>query len=89
MKQFNDTYKTDTITDNLCSEWEFGEFEQHILQNRRNEFGLSQQQVADAAQIQIQQYQKFESGTKLLSNASMKTGLAICNVLKLDPYRFA
>lgn len=59
-----------------------------ILKIRRKELGLSQQGVADAAGIQLRQYQRFELGERYLCNASMKIGLAICSVLKLDPYTF-
>lgn len=58
------------------------------LRYRREEFGMSQQQVADAAGISLRQYQRFESGERSISSASMRIGLSICHVLKLDPYRF-
>lgn len=58
------------------------------LRYRREEFGMSQQQVADAAGITLRQYQRFESGERGMSSASMRIGLSICHVLKLDPYRF-
>lgn len=59
-----------------------------ILKVRRKELGFSQQGVADTAGIQLRQYQRFELGERYLCNASMKIGLAICSVLKLDPYTF-
>lgn len=55
---------------------------------RRNEFGLTQQQVADAAGITLLQYQKLESGERNMFSTTMRIGLSICRVLKLDPYRF-
>lgn len=58
------------------------------LKLRREEMKLSQQQVADAANITLRQYQRFESGERRMSSASMRIGLAICHVLNLDPYRF-
>lgn len=58
------------------------------LRYRREEMKLSQQQVADAARITLRQYQRFESGERKLSSASMRIGLSICRVLNLDPYRF-
>lgn len=58
------------------------------LRYRREEYGMSQQQVADAAGITLRQYQRFESGERSMSSASMRIGLSICHVLKLDPYRF-
>lgn len=59
-----------------------------ILKIRRKELGLSQQGVAEATGIQLRQYQRFELGERYLCNASMKIGLAICSVLKLNPYTF-
>lgn len=59
-----------------------------ILQERRKELGLTQQQVADMAQIQLRQYQRLESGERSMASASMWIGLSICAVLELDPYRF-
>ena len=58
------------------------------LQYRREEFGMSQQQVADAAGITLRQYQRFESGERNMSSATMRIGLSICRVLQLDPNRF-
>ena len=55
---------------------------------RREEFGMTQRAVADAAGITLRQYQKFESGERNMSSASLRIGMAICHVLKLDPYRF-
>ena len=58
------------------------------LRVRREEKHLSQQQVADLAGITLRQYQRFESGERRMSSASLKIGLSICRVLELDPYRF-
>ena len=49
---------------------------------------MTQQQVADAAHIQTRQYQRLENGERNISGASMRIGLSVCAVLKLDPYRF-
>ncbi len=49
---------------------------------------MTQQQVADAAHIQARQYQRLENGERNISGASMRIGLSVCAVLKLDPYRF-
>lgn len=57
-----------------------------VLRRRREEMGLTQQQVADKAGIQLRQYQRFESNERGLSGASMRIGLSVCSVLKLDPY---
>ena len=60
----------------------------HILKTRREQLGLTQQQVADKAKIQLRQYQRLESGERSISSASMRIGLAVCAVLKLDPFAF-
>lgn len=59
-----------------------------LLRNRRIELGLTQQQVADKANIQLRQYQRVESGERHIRSASAKTMLSICAVLKIDPYEF-
>lgn len=59
-----------------------------ILLRRREEFGLTQQQVADAAGILLRQYQKLESGERSMQGASMRIGLSVCRALQLDPLRF-
>ena len=69
-------------------QWFFLETEKDILKNRREELGMTQQQVADAAHIQVRQYQRLENGERNISGASMRIGLSVCAVLKLDPYRF-
>ena len=58
-----------------------------VLRSRREQLGLTMQQVADMAGVQFSQYQKLESGERNLSGLSMKAGLAICAVLLLDPYK--
>lgn len=59
-----------------------------ILIDRRHELGLTQQQVANRAGIQLMQYQRFERGERSMASASFRIGMAICDVLKLDPHRF-
>lgn len=59
-----------------------------ILSQRRKQLRMTQQQVADAARIQLRQYQRLESGERSMSSASLRIGLSICSVLKLDPRRF-
>lgn len=89
MLKFNDNYeskKTDFFGNGEL--WEFAETDCHILKNRRIELGMTQQQVADAAHIQVRQYQRLETGERSMSGASMRIGLSICSVLKLDPFRF-
>ena len=62
--------------------------EDSILKIRRDQLGLSQQNVADMAKIPLTQYQRLESGDKILAGASMRIGLAVCAALLLDPYDF-
>lgn len=59
-----------------------------VLRCRREELKMTQQQVADAAGIKVSQYQRFESGERTPTGASMRIGLNVCRVLKLDPYLF-
>ena len=60
--------------------------EGQILKKRRIELGFSQQEIASVLGMHIRQYQRFEYGEQSLSSCSMKTGLWICAILKLDPY---
>ena len=59
-----------------------------LLKKRRLELGMTQQQVADKAKIQLRQYQRVESGERHITGASARIMLAICAVLKIDPYEF-
>ena len=59
-----------------------------VLKSRRKQLGLTQQEVADLAHIQLSQYQRLEAGEKYLEGTSMKIGLSVCAVLLLDPYDF-
>lgn len=58
------------------------------LSAQRKAMGLSQQMVATAAGIDLRQYQRLESGERSMCSASLRIGLAICDVLGLDPHRF-
>lgn len=49
---------------------------------------MTQQEVADAAGILLRQYQRLESGERSMSSVSLRIGLAVCDVLGLDPHRF-
>lgn len=59
-----------------------------VLLQRRKEMKMTQQQVADAAGIQLRQYQRVESGERSFSGGSARIMLSICEALKLDPYLF-
>ena len=62
--------------------------EHAYLSEQRKAMGLSQQQVAVAAGINLRQYQRLESGERSMCSASLRIGLAVCDVLGLDPHRF-
>ena len=59
-----------------------------LLKKRRQELGLTLQQVADRAGILLRQYQRVESGERHITSASCRIMLAICSVLMIDPYEF-
>ncbi len=61
------------------------QMEHHILQQRRKELKLTQQQVADKARIQLRQYQRLESGEQSLGGTSGRILLSVCRVLRLSP----
>lgn len=68
--------------------WITFEPERSILKRRREELGLTQQQVADRAEILLRQYQRLESGDRNIASASLRIGLSVCVALQLDPRRF-
>ena len=47
-----------------------------ILRDRRKELGFSQQALATEVGLQVRQYQRFEYGQQLLSNANMRLNSA-------------
>ena len=59
-----------------------------ILLQRRKELNLTQLQVAEAAGIQLRQYQRVENGESSISGSSARIVLSICEALQLDPYLF-
>jgi len=66
------------------SSFETIEPECEIIKRRREELGLTQRQVADAATINIRPYQKFESGERKISSTSFRIGVAIADILEMD-----
>ena len=60
--------------------------EAEILRERRIELHMTQAEVAAEIGTEVQNYQRYEYGESLLSNATMRYGLRICAVLELDPY---
>ena len=87
MIDFCDDFKD--LTDELFGEkWIVLEAEKSMLKRRREELGMTQQQVADKAQILLRQYQRLESEDRGIASASLRIGLSVCAALKLDPRRF-
>lgn len=59
-----------------------------ILRQRRLELGMTQAQVADAAGILLRQYARIEGQEGAFRSSGAGIFLAVCAVLKLDPYMF-
>lgn len=59
-----------------------------ILREKRLVLGLTQQQVADKANISYSQYQKFESGERNIMTASFKIACQVILALDMDVYKF-
>ena len=59
-----------------------------ILKQQRNMLGLTQQEVADRAAIQLQQYQRIESGEREISRASLTVAYKILKALEIDIDKF-
>lgn len=59
-----------------------------LLMERREQLQLTQQEVADKANIQLRQYQRFESGERALRSSTLRVALAVCDALMLDAHRF-
>ena len=57
--------------------------EHHILQYRRKELNLTQQQVADKARIQLRQYQRLESGEQSVSGTSSRILFSVSSGIPL------
>ncbi len=89
IETFNDDYICNTTNSPKDgSTYINTETDRYILKHRREQLGLTQQQTADAAHIQLRQYQRLENLEREMPSASMRIGLSICYALKLDPRRF-
>ena len=60
-----------------------------VLKKRRKQLGLTLQDVADKAGIDIKQYQRFESGDRELASASFITTVQVIKALEMDPVKYA
>lgn len=86
---YQDKLLFEAETVNLADgEYELMMQDHSYLSAQRRAMGLSQQMVATAAGIDLRQYQRLESGERSMCSASLRIGLAICDVLGLDPHRF-
>lgn len=90
---YNDTFQPVEVTDDHLQSIHPGRWfavlsSGGILRHRRNELGLTQQQVADLAHITLRQYQRLESDERDVASTSLRIGLGVCQALKLDPFRF-
>lgn len=63
-----------------------GQEDHQVLKSRRKQLGLTQQEVANRAHINLMQYNRLETGERHLSGCSMRVGLAVCAVLLLNPF---
>lgn len=59
-----------------------------ILREKRKLLGLTQKQVAEAAQIALPQYQKFETNTREIMTASFYITCLVLTALKIDITEF-
>jgi transcriptional regulator with XRE-family HTH domain len=60
-----------------------------ILKNAREKLGMTQQQVADKAGIQLRQYQRFENRERDLSSSSFGIACRVLDALALDINTYA
>lgn len=58
--------------------------EKWILKDYREKLGMTQQEVADKAKIQLRQYQRFEAGERNLSSSSFNIACRVIEALGLD-----
>lgn len=62
--------------------------EKMILKDYREKLGLTQQEVANRAKIQLRQYQRFESGERNLSSSSFIIACRVIESLGLNIYNY-
>ncbi len=59
-----------------------------LLKEKRLILGMTQKQVADKADVVLQQYQKFESGERNIMNCSFGLACRIVEALEMDVRKF-
>ena len=60
-----------------------------ILRARREELHLRQTDICAETGMSLQQYQRFEYGTRDITRLNAKDYLRICAALELDPFELA
>ena len=63
--------------------------EKDVLIEARKKLGMTQQQVADKADVAMRHYQMFECGTRKLTSSSFQLASRVLRVLELDLTSFA
>lgn len=71
------------------SETSWGQYDYFVLKKRRQKLGLTQQEVADRAGIQLNQYQRFEYGDRELNKAGFLTTYKVLAALDMDVAKYA
>jgi transcriptional regulator with XRE-family HTH domain len=60
-----------------------------VLIGRREELGMTQEEVAAKAGIRLEQYQMYENHESRFSSSSMRIVNSVLTALQLDPTAFA
>ena len=60
----------------------------NILKEKRINLRLTQQEVAEKAEILPQQYQKFESGERKIESSAFQTACKVIEALDMDITKF-
>lgn len=61
--------------------------QRQILSAHRKSLGFTQEEVATMLNMSLHQYQRYEYGEYNLANSSMRIGLRLCALLKVNPYK--
>ena len=59
-----------------------------VLRETRAKLGMTQQQVADKARIQLRQYQRLENGERQIFTSTFDTSCRVLEALGLDPLKY-
>lgn len=69
--------------------WQVVVFDNWKLRNQREKLGLSQEEVAEKAEIKLSQYQRYENTEGAFGNSSMRIVNSVLTALGLDPTAYA